>query len=69
MEKIKTKVILGKNLKEFHEYHDRMTADGGLHVMLGKILLATELGFINVGEMNDYIDEAFKVHSKVRFSK
>lgn len=64
----KAKEILGKNLKEFGLYHDSMTADGGLHVILGKILLSTELGFINVDEMNDYIDEAFKVHSKVKFS-
>ena len=68
MEKDKTKVILGKNLKEFGLYHDSLTADGGLHILLGKILLSTELGFISADEMNDYIDEAFKVHSKVRFS-
>lgn len=68
MEKNKAKEILGRNLKEFHIYHDHMTADGGLHIILGKILLSTELGFIEVNEMNDYIDEAFKVHSTVKFS-
>lgn len=64
----KAKEILGKNLNEFGLYYDSMTADGGLHIILGKILLSTELGFINVNEMNGYIDEAFKVHSQVKFS-
>lgn len=68
MEKNEAKAILGKNLNEFPMYHDQMTADGGLHILLGKILLSAQLGYINVNEMNNYIDEAFKVHSVVKFS-
>lgn len=67
--KEKVTEIIGINLLEFEEFHDEVTADGGLHLILGKVLLATELKIIDINEMNDFIDEIFEVHHRVKFSK
>lgn len=58
--------IILDNLRSFKSVYDKQSADGGLHVILGKILLATELGFISLKEMDEYIDQAFKVNYEVK---
>ncbi len=60
--------IILDNLKSFKSVYDKQSADGGLHVLLGKILLATELNFISLKEMDEFIDQAFKVNYEVKMS-
>ena len=58
--------IIIDNIKSFKSVYDKQSADGGLHVILGKILMAVELGFISLKEMDEYIDQAFKVNYEVK---
>lgn len=60
--------IILDNLKDFKSIYDKQSADGGLHVILGKILLATELNFISLKEMDDFIEQAFKVNYEVKMT-
>lgn len=60
------KTILTKNVNEFKNLFDRETADGGLHICLGKVLLATQLGLITIYEMEFYIDLFFQEHNEVK---
>ena len=60
--------IILDNLKSFKSVYDKQSADGGLHVLLGKILLATELNFISLKEMDEFIDQAFKANYEVKMS-
>lgn len=62
----KSKEILDKGLKEFSIFYDHETADGGLHILLGKTLMTAELEFISIEEMNNYIDLFFEVHNSVK---
>lgn len=60
------KTILTKNVNEFKRLFDEETADGGLHICLGKVLLATQLGLISIYEMEYYIDLFFQEHFKAK---
>lgn len=60
--------IILDNLKAFKSVYDKQSADGGLHVILGKILFATELGFISLKEMDDFIEEAFKLNYEIKMA-
>ncbi|MBO7691552.1 MAG: hypothetical protein J6T10_02820 [Methanobrevibacter sp.] len=59
-------LILTKNVNEFKNMFDKETADGGLHLCLGKVLLATQLDLITIYEMERYIDSFFQVHNEVK---
>lgn len=63
---MKAKFILTKNVSQFKRLYDSESADGGLHLSLGKVLMATELGLISQGEMEDYIDLFFREHQIVK---
>ena len=60
------KSILTKNVRQFKRLYDSESADGGLHLSLGKVLMATELGLISQGEMEEYIDLFFQEHKDVK---
>lgn len=60
--------IILDNLRSFKSVYDKQSADGGLHVILGKVLLATELGFISLKEMDEFIEEGFKVNYEVKMA-
>lgn len=60
------KLILTKNVNEFKNLFDSETADGGLHICLGKVLLATQLGLITIYEMEYYIDQFFQEHFEAK---
>ena len=58
--------IIIDNLESFKSVYDKQSADGGLHVLLGKVLLAVELGLISLKEMDEFIEQAFKVNYEVK---
>lgn len=59
-------LILTKNVNQFKAMFDKDTADGGLHLCLGKVLLATQLDLITIYEMERYIDLFFQEHHEVK---
>ncbi|MBQ6447105.1 MAG: hypothetical protein IJJ10_06535 [Bacillus sp. (in: Bacteria)] len=60
------KLILTKNVNEFKNTFDKESADGGLHLYLGKVMLSVELGLITLKEMDEYIDRLFNEHFHVK---
>ncbi len=60
--------IILDNLRDFKSVYDKESADGGLHVILGKILLATELNFISLKEMDEFIEMGFKENYEIKMS-
>lgn len=60
--------IILDNLRSFKSVYDKQSADGGLHVLLGKILMSTELGLIPLTEMDHYVDQAFKLNYEIKMS-
>ena len=60
--------IILNNLRDFKSVYDKESADGGLHVILGKILLATELNFISLKEMDEFIEMGFKENYEIKMS-
>lgn len=58
--------IIIDNLESFKSVYDKESADGGLHVLLGKILLAVELKLIPLSVMDGLIDQAFKANYEVK---
>lgn len=59
------KQIIEKNTARFSEHFDKTSADGGLHVIVGKIGLAAELDLITLEEMGVLVDRVFAEHAKV----
>lgn len=60
------KNIIEKNINDFCDLFDTGSADGGLHVIVGKIGLAAELRLITLHEMDVLIDRAFVMHAKTK---
>lgn len=60
------KYIIEKGITHFSHHYDQFSADGGLHVIIGKIALAAELGLISEEEMDDAIDRVFLQHKNLR---
>lgn len=63
------KYIIEKGITRFSHHYDEFSADGGLHVLIGKIALAAELGLISDEEMDEAIDRVFAQHSNLRKRK
>ncbi len=59
------KYIIEKGISRFPHHYDEFSADGGLHVIIGKIALAAELGLISEDEMDDAIDRVFSQHGNL----
>ena len=60
------KLILTKNVNEFKNTFNKESADGGLHICLGKVMMATELELISKVEMEEYIDLFFIEHNDLK---
>lgn len=60
------KSIIEKDINNFYYLFTPNGADGGLHVIIGKIKLAMQLGLIDNDEMGDLIDRAFAEHAKTK---
>lgn len=55
-------LILTKNVNQFKSTFPQSAADGALHLCLGKVMMAAELGLITLKEMDQYIDLFFQQH-------
>lgn len=62
----KAMTIINRGINNFGRYYDSTTADCGLHVMIGKILIATELELITLYEMDKSVDQLFYEHKKLK---
>ena len=60
------KEIIERDINNFTYVFREHGADGGLHIIIGKIKLAVQLGLIDFFEMDDLIDCAFFEHAKVK---
>lgn len=64
--KEKAQEIISRGINNFERYYDYQTADYGLHVIIGKILLIAELELITHNEMDLFIDMLFYEHKKLK---
>lgn len=60
------KYIIEKGITRFSLMYDENSADAGLHVIIGKISLASELGLISEFEMDEAIDRIFAQHKNIQ---
>lgn len=68
--KEKAQGIIDRGIDNFQKYYNVDTADYGLHVMIGKILLVAELELITAIQMDECVDRLFYEHKKLKkFSK
>lgn len=62
----KAKEIISRGINNFERYYDSTTADCGLHVMIGKILIIAELELITIDELDKNVDLLFHEHKKLK---
>lgn len=60
------KQLIERDINNFYYLFTPTGADAGLHVIIGKIKLAAQLGLITFDDMDGLVDRVFVEHAKTK---